>query len=284
MKKKTIQIIAIILTIAIIGGVIALFVIYNKKPKSIYSSVATFIDNDEKQTLNYNINIAENTYKTQISASENRLTTLNSIISKLDEFEYDLCTYLVCSSSSSKQLIQDYNNLIYKRSCLINDLKDYIVRMNGNIEADGNEVQNLYNHVFELTIDYINDYNNCFIQTINHIFNKVVSPYNIKNEMYSLYSNAVDDLLNNVTNHQFNTTFTINILNNISLQNSNIALNNGLCGGEFNDIVIKFRNAYSNCNITNLLLNFEEYYTTSTDETTETNIDKLTVFYLKQML
>ena len=287
MKKRVAITITIVLLVVLIAtGFLVWFLKYRSKAKNIYISTSQFVNSAERNQLTVKIAAADEVYQRRVSSIEDRLTTLNSVILKLDEFEADLNVYLVLSSKSSavNEIVKNYQNLISKRRLLVDNLDEYITRMNGNIEAGGNAVQDLYNAMFEEVIDYIYDYNTCFYQTINYTFGKVESDTNIKKEIYSLYSHAVSDLLNNISSSKFKSTYTVEKLNSIILlEDNNIVLNPGLSGGEFNSIVAQFKECYSSCDKDALLTNFETYYTSYINETTETNVEKLTIFYLQEI-
>lgn len=286
MKKRITTIIAVILTILLVGTVVTLFVFNRNKSTSLYVHSSAFLNSEDCKILTTSISEAQSIYNERVSLSETRLAVLNQTIDKLDELEKDLNTYLTISTKSSKavKISNSYKSLTSKRNSLIEEFEDYINRMNNNIGGDEGAVDNLYNHMFDLTTNYLQSYNECFKQTIDYTFNNVVSSNNIKYPIFSLYYHVVDELLTNVSEHKFRSTYAIDTLNSkIILISNNLKLND-LTGGEFSSEANNFQQLYSKSDIASLLENFEAYYIEEIDETNESNVEKLTIFYLKKIL
>ena len=286
MKKHLIVVLIIILIAALTGTGIWLFVRYNNV-KPLYKANCEFVFSEDTTSLTNKITQAQTLYN-QVIASETRLVTLNEIISKINNFERDLNSYLVLLNSKSKttkKLSKSYTNLTKTRSILITDYDEYITRMSGDINADGPAIQNLYNDIFNKTVDYLYDYISCFSSTSNYVFSKVYTVDTIKAELYSLYSLGVNELLNNISNNQFAYTIIISRLNNvISLTNGNMTIKSSIIGGEFSQEAFKFKQHFNNSDLSVLIDNFNIYYGLSINVNLETSNEKLAVYYAKKIL
>lgn len=286
MRKHLIAILIILLVLTLIGTGVWLVVSYNKT-KPLYQSHCDFILDEDTNDLSTKMAQAQTLY-TSLFSSETRVATLHTIVEKIDTFEKDLNTYLILhasNSKTSKKLSKNYSTLSSKRATLIKNYNEYITRMSGDINAEGPMVQNLYNDLFDKTVTYLISYNKYFISTSNYVFNKVYKAESIKPELYSLYSAGVSDLLNNISNHNFDSTILINRLNNgIKLSNNNIFIKNTIVGGEFGTNAIKFQQYFNNSNLENLVKNFNTYYGLTISPITETSNEKLAVYYAKTIL
>lgn len=288
MKKHIIIISIIILTLSLVGIGIWLG-IRNKNIKPLYQASCEFVFSEDAETLTDKITEAQTLYTT-VSSSDKRLTTLQTIILKIDSFEQDLNAHLSLSTDkpkNTKTLSKSYSNLSNFRTRLIKDYNEYITRMSGNTQADGPMMQKLYNELFNKTASYLRTYNNCFLNTSSYVFGKVYTANSIKAPLYSLYAHSVNNLLNNVKDNQFSSLTLINKLNaSIRLENQNIYLKSSVKGGEFSLEALNFRKYFNSCNISNLIQNFEVYYSqvASIAPATETSSEKLTIYYAKQIL
>lgn len=285
--KNLLKIVLITILIAgAIGGGYWLFANY-KSPKTLYKANCDFIVNNDTESLIENMSYAQTLYDS-IVPSDRRIETLNIIISKIDNFEQDLNAYLVLSTAnakSTKSLSREYSSLTKSRKSLITNYEEYIDRMSGNTQADGPMLQQLYNDLFVKTVKYLRDYNNCFGKTTNYVFTKVYNADSIKHQLYTLYSCAVTDLLNNITNNQFNSVVTITRLNSgINLENNNIKIKNNVSGGEFSTNALNFKKYFNSSNLTTLVSNFNTYYGLTINPITETSNEKLAVYYAKLIL
>lgn len=285
MKKHLIAILIIFLVLCLTGGIVFI-IVKNNKITPLYKASCDFILSEDTELLSTKINQSQELYNVIISG-DSRLTTLNSIISKIDSFEKDLNSYLILSNAkpkTTKSLSKSYSSLNKYRKQLLTDYDEYITRMSGNINADGPMVQNLYNDVFNKTVQYIYKYNTCFNATYTFVFNKVYTARTIKNEAYLLYTLGVNDLLNNISNNNFSSTTLITRLNNgLNLTNGNIEIRNSVIGGEFGSNALNFKKYFNSCNHTNLIENFNTYYSTSINPNIETSYEKLAVYYAKQI-
>lgn len=286
MKKHIVAILIIILILALAGTGIW-FVMKRNNIKPLYKANCEFTVSKDTSDLCSKMTEAQTLYN-MIFASETRLTTLQSVILKLDSFDKDLNSYLVLlnkESKTSKKLSKSYADLIKTRKSLITDYDEYIVRMSGNINADGTAVQNLYNELFNKTVDYLYKYNKCFNLTSTYVFDKIYKADNIKEELYTLYSLSVNNLLNNISNNRFNNTTLITRLNNgIRLLNNNLHIIESVKGGEFSVESIKFQQYFNHSSLTVLIDNFNTYYAESINPNVETSNEKLAVYYAKQIL
>lgn len=288
MKKRIILFVIIILISTIIGTSIWL-IIKRNNVKPLYEVNSKFIVSSDTTDLTDKMATAQNLYSSILS-SENRITVLRNVILKLDSFEKDLNSYLVLSSSdnkTAKNLSRSYSKLIKTRDTLITDYNEYITRMSGDINADGipAPLQNLYNELFNKTVDYLYTYNDCFKSTSTYVFDKVYTVDTVKTEVYNLYSLGVSNLLNNISNNKFSSTILITRLNNgINVNNGVLNIRPTINGGEFSIHALKFRQYFNNSNLTTLIDNFNAYYTETIDPETETSNEKLAVYYAKQIL
>lgn len=287
--KKHIIIISVVVLILSLAGVGIWLGVRNKNIKPLYPANCEFVFSEDGEMLTDKITAAQTLYAS-VSSSDTRLTTLQTIIFKIDSFEQDLNAYLTLSNDkpkNTKSLSKSYSNLSNSRTTLIKDYNEYITRMSGNTQADGPMMQKLYNELFNKTANYLRAYNNCFLNTSNYVFEKVYTANSIKAPLYSLYSNGVNNLLSNIKNSQFSDLTLINRLNNsIKLENQNICLKNSVAGGEFSLEALNFKKYFSSSNISTLIQNFEVYYSaaSSINPTTETSSEKLAVYYAKQIL
>lgn len=286
MKKHIIRILIIVLILALLGTGAWIFVRRNKV-KSLYQASCDFVINEDSSTLISKMTNAQNLYNSILS-SESRLTTLKTIIIKMDEFEKDLNSYLVLSTAKAhktKRLSKSYSSLIKSRKTLINNYDEYITRMSGDINADGPAIQILYNNLFNKTVGYLYSYNNCFQQTSNYVFSKVYKADSIKSELYTMYSLGVTNLLNNISNNKFSSTTLITKLNNgITLFNGNIKLVDAIKGGEFSVEALNFKKYFNNSDLSILINNFNTYYNSTINLDTETSNEKLAIYYAKLIL
>lgn len=285
--KNLLKIILItILIVGVAGGSIWLFTNY-KSTKTLYKANCEFITSNDTKSLIQKMTQAQTLYD-DVTPSDRRIETLNIIISKIDTFEKDLNSYLVLSNakaSSTKKLSTEYSNLIKSRATLITNYNEYIDRMNGNTQADGPKLQDLYTDLFVNTVQYLREYNYCFGKTSNYVFTKVYTADSIKHQLYALYSGAVTHLLDNITNNQFGNIVTITRLNNgITLVNNNIKIKSNISGGEFSVNALNFKKYFNNSNLTTLVANFNTYYGLTIDPSTETSNEKLAVHYAKLIL
>ncbi len=290
MKKRIILFTIITLILAIICTGIWL-IINRSKPKQLYKVSCEFTNTEVSSELVSKITTAQDLYSI-ISTSDNRIPVLKNIIIKLDSFEKDLNSSMVLISSkknskSANELSKSYSNLIKSRKQLLKIYDEYITRMSGNINADAvpAPLQNLYNELFGKTIDYLYEYNNCFKDSSKFVFEKVYKIDTIKLEVYSLYSLAVDNLLNTITNNRFSNTTLITKLNSgINVNNGILQLSPSIVGGEFSLQALKFKHHFNNSNKNNLIINFNSYYSQSINPATETSSEKLAVYYAKLIL
>ena len=285
--KKHIIIISILICVILGVGVGVWYIMRKSDNQSLHSTVGQFILDDDTKALNDKMVKAESLYKSKVDNSETRLTMLNEVIAKIDIFEKDLHSYLILSGSksSANKLNKKYKSLSGTRDLLITNYDEYITRMQGNVNIDGSALNDLYNELFDKTIDYLYDYNACFRTTASHTFDKVYTAENIKEQLYALYSEAVVDLANNISNHKFSNITLISILNEgIVLDNGNIQLKEDVKGGEFSTQALKFKKHFNNSNISSLVKNFNTYYSLSINPATETSNEKLAVYYMKQIL
>lgn len=286
--KKHIIAISVLIIILALAGVGIWIVVKKNNSQPLYNVSYEFIANEDTATLSNNIATAESLYQSKAISSETRLTTLKTIIDKIDTFEADLNSYLLLSkskASSTNKLRKTYKSLSGTRSVLIKDYNEYITRMSGNINISGSAINDLYNDIFNKTVDYIYKYNDCFKSTSKHVFSKVYKVDNIKNELYLLYSIGVNDLLNNISNSKFDSTIVINRLNNgIRLVDGNAYIVSSISGGEFSVEALNFKKYFNKCNHNTLIDNFETYYNTAININIETSNEKLAVYYAKLIL
>ena len=286
MKKHLIAILIIVLVLSL-AGVGVWFFMRNRNIKPLYEANCEFVLSKDSDLLKSKIEQAENLYAKVVNG-ETRLTTLNQVIDKIDTFEKDLNSYLVLSNAkpkTTKKLSKSYTNLIDARSTLIREYDEYITRMSGNLNADGQAVQKLYDAIFNKTVSYIYKYNECFSSTSSYVFSKVYTVGNIKAELYSLYALGVNNLLNNISNNRFTNTVLISKLSSgINLSNGNINIRSNVVGGEFSQIAYKFKSHFNNSNKAILIDNFTTYYNTAINANIETSNEKLAVYYVKQIL
>ncbi len=294
MKKHFLGILIFVLVLLVCG---VGFYIYtnNFKAKPLYETNTQFVINEDTENLILKINDAHDSY---IYSGETRLTTLSLIISKLDSFEKDLNSYLVLSNintSSTKKLSKSYENLTKHRKALITNCEEYITRMEGDKNADGPAIQNLYNDLFNKTLKYVKEYNKCFESTSKFVFSKVYKADTLKTEVYSLYSKALQDVIDNVANNRFGDLSLINrlnkgvtlsniptSLNTTKLLNYNLNINSSIEGGEFSTIAQNFKTNFKNSDMQILVENFNSYYRLNFNNC-DSN-EKLAVFYLSQLL
>lgn len=296
MKKHIIAIVIMIIVLSAVG--VGIYFVASKTNKqSLYNANTDFVYSVNTKTLTDNIAASEELYQSKISTGESRLTELNNIIKKLDTFEKDLNVYLMKSSKKTSQtnsLSKKYKTLTSKRESLINNYAEFYTRIDGNTNIDGNFAESLYDEIFDITVSYVYDYNSCFESTCNYVFGKLYTANSIKPELYALYSGAVKDLLNTISNHQFATVSLVNRLTSgINLVYGNIVIKHhtanstfepNLVGGEFSAYGLSFQKYFNASNKEVLTLNFENYYHIAIDPTIETSNEKLAVYYAKQIL
>lgn len=288
MKKHFIAILILTL-ILIASGVGIYFAVRLNNTKPLYKASSEFILSEDTSTLSLNIEKSEKLYNLKEQKSETRLTTLKTIIDKIDTFENDLSTQLILAKSkaaSTNKLSKTYKSLSASRKVLIKNYNEYIDRMNGNTHIGGDWATSLYDDIFTKTVEYIYEYNACFNSTSKYVFSKVYKVDNIKHEVYLLYSASVTDLLNNISNIQFKSTTLINRLNNgIYLDNANIKILDSINGGEYSLEALNFQKYFNQCNLTSLIENFDNYYTliTTINPSTEQSSEKLTVYYASKI-
>ena len=289
MKKHIMAIIIVLCVISLVGVGIWFFVRKNKA-QPLYETCIDFAYSSNTKTLLDNITEAQNLYSQKSHSGDTRLTTLGDIVLKLDIFQKDLSSYLILSNakpSTTNKLSKSYKSLSGTRNVLLTNLDEYITRMSGNTNISGSAINDLYNDILEDTTSYIYRYTNC-IKSLNiHVFNKVYKSDNIKYEIYSLYIESVNNLLNNVSNHQFSSTSLITITrfnSNIQIVDGVVKLRETSLGGEFSNNALMFKSNFNKSNVSELVKNFETYYTVTINPTIETNAEKLTVHYLKLIM
>ena len=273
MKKHIVTILVIVLVASLLGvGAYLLF--KNTKKEPLYNSHSAFVLSQDSDTLITNISAAENLYQTKVA---------------VDRFEQDLNSYLVLTKSkdsTSNKLSKKYKNLTKERQALIVNYKEYITRMSGNIYIDGNAPQNLYNQIFDKTVQYLYSYSSCFNSTTSYVFEKVYKVDTLKEELYALYSAGITSLLNDISNHQFeNINLVLSLNNKINLtENNNIALKSSIDGGEYSTEALNFKKYYNQSNISTLIENLKTINPSTIDPSTETSSEKLTIYYMNQIL
>ena len=88
-----------------------------------------------------------------------------------------------------------------------------------------------------------------------------------------------------------NSSFTYNALTTIDRLNSGIELENGTLkiktsvdGGEFSSDARNFKQYFTECDKSNFISNFEDYYNSYVNPTVETSKEKLAMYYAKRIL
>ena len=286
--KKHLKVILIVISIIAVCGVGLWFALSRTKTETLPNTVSAFVEHDNTADLHTRLTTSQSLYSKHYS-TDIRLNTLKDILAKLDEFEQDLNTYLIMCNAKAKEtktLTKSYNNLSSIRTNLIKDCDEFIVRLKGNTSAEGQTVKSLYNNLFNKVANYLQEYNNCFLNTSNYIFNSVTSNSNIKLQLYSLYSYGVSNTLNNISNSQFKDLTIIKKLNtSIKLdEHNNLILKSSVAGGEFSVLALNFKKFYDNCDKNALIDNFNTYYSLNISPDTETSNEKLAVYYVKQIL
>ena len=286
MKKHIIAILIIICILALVGVGIWL-IVRNNKTSNLFTNVSSFVYSDDAENLSSKINTANELYQSKVDSADQRLTISRNIIIKLDEYNKNLNNDIVFSkntSSTANTLNKSYRDLTGVRTLLLQDYDQYITRMSGNIHADGTAVYDLYNDIFNKTIEYITKYNTSFAN-INNYCQSLKQSNNLKYSIYSLYSSSVNNLISNISNHQFSNINSITILNNIiKSDHSNILINPSLVGGEFSMEALQFKQFFNNSNLNNIVENFDSYYNSTIDVGSEKSNEKLAVYYLKLIL
>ncbi|MBQ3502711.1 MAG: hypothetical protein IJA72_03500 [Clostridia bacterium] len=288
MKKHIIAILVITLILSL-AGVGIYFVVKNNKKQSLYNANSSFVHSEKTEKLIANISKAESLYQSKVASGETRLTTLHNVIIKLDSFEKDLNSYLILASSNtstSNKLAKKYQTLTSERDILIDNYNEYITRMEGNINIDGNSTATLYNEIFDKTVQYVYNYNACFESSFKYIFEKIYKAETIKSEFYSLYTTSVIDLLNNISNHQFSNISLITLLNDrLNLDsNNNVILKSSIDGGEYSSEALKFKKHFRLSNINTLIETFKTTNPSTINPALETSNEKLAVYYALQIL
>lgn len=285
MKKHLVRILILILILGIIGVGI-FFIVKRSKSTPLYEASCNFILSEDTEILTTKITLAQELYDDNISG-ETRLITLQNIITKIDSFESDLNSYLVfCKAKPIKtyKLSKTYSDLISLRKYLIVDYNEYITRMSGNTNADGNMLEKLYNELFDHTLKYVQKYNSCFKSTTNYVFTKTYKVDTLKHEIYNLYALGVENLISGVSNNRFSSTTLITRLNNgLNLSSNILTLPESVEGGEFSPEALAFKKYFNASNKANLIENFNVYYASTINPTTETSNEKLAVYYAKQL-
>jgi hypothetical protein len=292
MKKHLLAIVIIVLVLSL-GGVGIWLYVRNRNIKPLYQASCEFIHDEDTALLKNKILQAEDKMTEaeqlhSLPSSGNRLSTLNQIIDKIDIFEQDLNTYLVFNNAkpkTTKNLSKSYTNLSKSRTILLREYDEYITRMSGNLNADGHAIENLYNEIFNKTVNYRYKYNACFNQTSSYVFENVYKVDTIKSELYLLYSLGVNNLLNNISNNNFKNTTLITKLNNgIILSNGNIDIKDSVKGGEFSIMAFKFKSHFNKSNLSTLVENFDTLYNININPDNEISNEKLAIYYAKQIL
>lgn len=289
MKKHLIAIL-VVLCIASLVGVGIWFVVQRNKTPSLYQSCTSFVTDGNTKTLSQGMTKAQQLYAAKGSSADTRLTTLHNVILKLDLIQNDLNSYLILSNakpSSTRKLVKSYKSLSSARSKLITNYAEYTTRMSGDTNISGSSVKDLYDDILGKTSSYIYKYHDCIKSINNYVFSKVYTPDTIKKEIYLLYLVSTENLLNSMSNYQFENSSLITITrfnNNIKLTNGVINLRETALGGEFSHHAIMFKNNFNKSNHSTLIKNFENYYSSTVNVTTETNVEKLTVHYLKLIM
>ena len=288
--KKHLKVILIVISILAVCGVGLWFVLSRTKIETLPNTVNSFIGSQETSDLQARLKTSQSLYSKHAS-SDVRLTDLENILIKIDEFEQDLNTYLIMCTAKAKEtkdLTNSYNNLSTSRTKLIKDCDEFIVRLRGNTEAESQTgqttVKTLYNTLLDKVANYLQEYNKCFLNTSNYVFNSVTSNNNIKFQLYSLYSHGVSGFLNNMETESY--LLTIKKLNNsIRLDNhNNLVLKESIDGGEFNIQALNFKTHYNNSNKESLIDNFTDYLKLNINPATETSNEKLAIYYAKKIL
>ena len=285
--KKHLKVILIVISILSVCGVGLWFAFSRTKTETLPNTVSAFVEHSDSQDLHLRLTTSQTLYSKHYS--DTRLNSLKSILTKLDEFEQDLNTYLILCDvkpKETKTLTTSYKNLSSSRKNLIKDCDEYIVRMKGNTLAEGQTIKTLYNNLFDKVKNYLLEYNSCFANTSSFVFSSVASSSSIKSQLYSLYSYGVTNTLTNISNSQFKSLTTINRLNSVIKLDTygNPVLKDSVAGGEFNILALDFKNYYNNSNKNELISNFDSYYTLNINPETETSNEKLAVYYFKQIM
>jgi len=287
MKKHIIGIIIFTLVLVLATAGI-LFYVNNKNKKPLYKITCEFVTSKDTDILISSMAEAEELYQEKVFSAENRLTILQTVVAKIDSFESDLNSYLILSklkASETNKLNKMYKSLSGDRSLLIKNYNEYITRMKGNINIDGNSLQKLYDDIFEKTTSYLRTYNSCFKSTYKHVFSKVYKADTIKIELYSLYHAGVKDLLSNISNNKFGNVEIIGSLNRgIKLNGNSLHIISTEVGGEFGINALKFKKHFNKCDLNLLIENFETYYNGLINPETEKSNEKLALYYAKQIL
>lgn len=289
MKKHIIAIIIIICILSLVGVGIWL-VVRNNNSKDLYEVSTQFIFSEDTDALSQDILKAQTLYTTKVSSSETRLNTLHKTITEINAFEKDLIAYLALidnNNSKAREINKAYKSLEGTRTLLLDSYDQYITRMEGNIHADGTAVYDIYDDIFNKTVNYLKEYNSCFKQTANYVFDHLDNNGNLKSQIYTLYFSNVENLIKGISDYQFASTYAIDTLNDlISLDNYNIKINTKLEGGEFSTEAIKFKQYFNASNLTTLVNNFETLHKESAtiNPETETSNEKLAIYYLTQIL
>ena len=287
MKKHIIGIL-IVTAILLLSAVGIWYAVNQRNAKSLYKVSGEFISSQDTDVLTANITSAETLYKNKTHAPQSNFSVVQEIITQLNTFTADLNSYMVLSNikpSSTNKLSKSYKNLNGAREMLIKDYNEYITRMSGNTNVDGNALQNLYDDIIDNTQSYINKYNACFASTYKHVFGKVYTADTIKRELYSLYSAGIKATLEGALDGNTTNLTTIKRLNKgIKLSGSNLTISSSIVGGEFGEESLLFKYHFNNSDITNLVENFEIYYNVPINPATETSNEKLALYYAKQII
>lgn len=281
MRKHIIGVLIAILVI-ILAGVLVWFFVFKNANSGLYSSTSSYIHNDNTTTLQTYLAQSNQLYTTNSrgETTENRLLMLAEVIDKMNIFEKDLNAYLVVDAKKTSKISKSYKILEGSRELLLEDLDKYIIRMSGNTAVDGTSVKDLYNDMVVKTANFIGEYNECFIKTVNYVFDKVYTSGNIKKELYTLYSYGVNNLISTMENYKFPNANMIKLLNDcIKLENNSIKFT--VDGGEFHANALNFKTYFYQSNLSNIVENFITYYYSTADITDSLSNEQLTAYYFK---
>lgn len=287
MKKHIVGVI-IALVVIILSGVLLWMFVFKKNDSDLYSACSNYIHSEDTSKLQTSLQKANSLYtlNSKGDSSEKRLLKLGNIIEKINIFQLDITSYLTLDSKKTSKISKSYKSLEGSREYLLEELDTYITRMSGNTLASSSSVANLYNDIVKTTTDFVQEYNKCFNSSATYVFEKVYTTSNIKNELYSLYSACVDNLISTSANYQFPNMPVLDKLNSkIILENNCIKFASSISGGEFSEQALKFKHYFGQCSVASFANNFiDNSANSSFDPETETSTEKLTMYYLKQIL
>lgn len=288
MKKHIIGVIIALVAIILSGVLLWLFV-FKKDNSDLYDACSNYIHGNDTEQLQTSLSEANRLYITKSDTSgEKRLTQLASIVAQLDMYEQDLTAYLTFDTTKSSKLSKSYKSLTGSREYLLEQLNTYIIRMSGNTLASDNSMTSLYESIVNDTVDFTKEYNNCFNSTISYVFSKVHTTSNIKREIYLLYSANLSNLFDTMQWTTFQTMSAMEKLNSLlTLENGNIKFTSEIIGGEFSTEAVLFKKYFGSSSLSSIASNFITYYNetgSGFDVSTETNAEKLTVYYLLKLV